>query len=147
MKRRELERRWRSGSSSTSVRTDFTERMSPLPAIVADRDHRDAGTKWRRFGFGLAVRLLGLVLIWLGDGSPNAFRKALVIVGVVLSIGGIAVLRYLLISGFRRVPRTVGICPRTVERQSESPRSQSGEPSQTGCATADAAGLRRRSLT
>lgn len=48
------------------------------------------------------MRLLGLALIWLGDGSPSVFRKAVVIVGVILSVGGIAVLRYLLISGFRK---------------------------------------------
>lgn len=51
---------------------------------------------------GLAVRLLGLVLIWLGDGSPSLLRKALVVIGVILSVGGIAVLRYLLISGLRK---------------------------------------------
>jgi hypothetical protein len=54
------------------------------------------------FGVGLAVRLLGLALIWLGDGSPSVFRKAVVVLGVILSIGGIAVLRYLLISSFRK---------------------------------------------
>jgi len=54
------------------------------------------------FGVGLSVRLLGLALIWLGDGSAELWRKTLVVVGVILSVGGIAVLRYLLISGFRR---------------------------------------------
>ena len=58
--------------------------------------------KWKRFGIGLAVRLVGLLLIWLGDGHDSVFRKAMVILGVVLSIGGIGVLRFLLISGFRK---------------------------------------------
>jgi hypothetical protein len=45
------------------------------------------------------VRLLGLVLIWAGDGSPATWRKAVVVLGVILSVGGIAVLRYLLLAG------------------------------------------------
>lgn len=32
----------------------------------------------------------------------NVFRKGLVVLGLILSIGGISVLRYLLISDFRR---------------------------------------------
>lgn len=76
--------------------------IEPLPSDVVAQVRRDKRRKWRRFGVGLAVRLLGLVLIWLGDGSPSVFRKAVVALGVVLSIGGIAVLRYLLISGFRK---------------------------------------------
>ena len=58
--------------------------------------------KWKWFGIGLAVRLAGLVLIWVGDGSESLFRKAVVVLGVILSIGGIGVLKYLLISGFRK---------------------------------------------
>ena len=41
------------------------------------------------FSFGLGVRLLGLALLWMGDGSSLWWRKAMVIAGVVLSIGGI----------------------------------------------------------
>jgi hypothetical protein len=41
-----------------------------------------------------------LALIWMGDGSTSVFRKALVVLGVALSVGGIAMLRYLLISSF-----------------------------------------------
>lgn len=51
------------------------------------------------FALGLGVRLIGLGLIWAGDGSAALWRRALVVLGVVLSIGGIAVLRYLLLSG------------------------------------------------
>ena len=58
--------------------------------------------KWRLFVVGLAVRLLGVLFIWLGDGHHSVSRKALVVVGLILTIGGIGVLRYLLISGFRR---------------------------------------------
>ena len=53
----------------------------------------------RLFALGLGVRLVGLALIWAGDGSGARWRQAMVVVGVVLSIGGIAVLRYLLLSG------------------------------------------------
>jgi hypothetical protein len=40
-----------------------------------------------------------LALIWMGDGSTSVFRKALVVLGVALSVGGIAMLRYLLLQG------------------------------------------------
>ena len=68
----------------------------------AERVRRERRKKWEIFGAGLAVRLLGLAFIWLGDGSDSAARKALVVVGVILSVGGITILRYLLISGFRQ---------------------------------------------
>ncbi|MDB6113013.1 MAG: hypothetical protein JWR69_4763 [Pedosphaera sp.] len=58
--------------------------------------------KWRLFGIGLAVRLLGAALIWLGDGHDSLFRKGLVVLGLILSIGGIGVLKYLLYAGFRK---------------------------------------------
>jgi hypothetical protein len=50
------------------------------------------------FLVGSSVRLFGVGLIWLGDGRDSLFRKALVVAGVVLLIGGTAVLRYLLLS-------------------------------------------------
>lgn len=53
----------------------------------------------RLFALGLSVRLLGVALIWAGDGSAAWWRKAVVVLGVTLSIGGIAVLRYLLLAG------------------------------------------------
>jgi hypothetical protein len=62
---------------------------------------------WRLFAIGLAVRLAGLALIWLGDGHTSVFRKSLVVAGVVLSVGGITVLRYMLFSGLRRKPTPV----------------------------------------
>jgi hypothetical protein len=58
--------------------------------------------RWRWFGIGLGVRIFGGVLIWLGDGSASMFRKALVVVGVILFAGGIGVLKYLLYDGLRK---------------------------------------------
>ena len=56
-------------------------------------------TSWQVFGIGLAVRRVGLSFIWLGDGHDSVFRKTLVVIGVVLSVGGIGVLKYLLYKG------------------------------------------------
>lgn len=96
--------------------------MKPIPELVPDPDladtavqaRRERKKKWRTFGVGFAVRLLGLLLIWLGDGSPSVFRKSLVVLGVILSVGGIAVLRFLLISGLRKKKRASP--PRSVEK-------------------------------
>lgn len=68
-------------------------------AAVQARERRK---RWRTFGLGLLVRLCGALLIWLGDGSPSMFRKSVVVLGVILSVGGIAVLRYLLVAGWRK---------------------------------------------
>jgi hypothetical protein len=51
------------------------------------------------FAFGLSVRLLGVLFIWLGDGHDQWWRKAFVILGVVLTFGGIGVLKFLLVKG------------------------------------------------
>jgi hypothetical protein len=58
--------------------------------------------KWKWFWIGLAVRLIGVLFLWLGDGHDSVFHKALVIIGLILSIGGITVLRHLLFLGLRR---------------------------------------------
>ncbi len=58
--------------------------------------------KWQLFGIGLAIRLIGVLLLWLGNGHDSMFHKGLVVLGVILSIGGITVLRYLLFLGFRK---------------------------------------------
>jgi hypothetical protein len=52
----------------------------------------------RLVALGLGVRLFGVGLIWAGDGSPAMWRKGVVVLGVLLSVGGIAVLRYLLLA-------------------------------------------------
>jgi hypothetical protein len=44
---------------------------------------------------GLSIRLAGLLLIVLGDGHEHIFFKALVVIGVILSMGGIGVLKWL----------------------------------------------------
>jgi fatty acid desaturase len=83
--------------------TPATEVTSdPNPAETAVQAQQARRKKRRMFALGLAVRLFGALLIWLGDGSPSLFRKAVVVLGVILSVGGIAVLRFMLISGFRK---------------------------------------------
>jgi hypothetical protein len=47
------------------------------------------------FAFGLLVRLIGVFLIWVGNGHTSIFSKVVVVIGVVLSVGGIAVLKWL----------------------------------------------------
>ena len=64
--------------------------MPSSPVVPAKR----AG--WKLFSLGLGVRLVGVGLLWLGDGHDSLFHKALVVLGVILSIGGIGVLRYML---------------------------------------------------
>ena len=68
------------------------------------------------FALGLITRLLGAGLIWAGDGHDHVFAKSSVIVGVILSVGGIAVLRYML---FR------GLCSR---RSTSRPATNTAEP-------------------
>ena len=55
--------------------------------------------QWKLFAGGLLIRLLGVGLIWLGDGDDGILRKSVVVVGVILLIGGTTILRYLLLSG------------------------------------------------
>ena len=75
------------------------DQMGAIPCPVPGTEKR---RKRRLFGIGLAVRLIGVLLLWLGNGHDSVFRKGLVVLGLILSIGGIGVLRYLLISGFRK---------------------------------------------
>lgn len=64
---------------------------------------------WRLFAIGLAVRLTGALMIWLGDGSPALYRKAIVVVGLILMIGGMTVLRYMLLAKLlRKLGRVFG---------------------------------------
>jgi len=71
-----------------------TRRPESCAPVGRDKGRRE----WRLFGIGLAVRLGGVGLLWLGDGHDSVFRKGLVVLGVILSVGGIVVLRYLLLS-------------------------------------------------
>ncbi len=74
--------------------------MEENPSQSPEANTKRAGRFPNRkvFCTGLAVRVAGLGLVWLGDGSDSLWRKTLVVVGVVLSVGGIAVLRYLLLA-------------------------------------------------
>jgi hypothetical protein len=57
---------------------------------------------WEVFLIGLGVRLLGVALLLLGDGHSTLLAKATVIVGVILTVGGIAILRWLLFQSLFR---------------------------------------------
>lgn len=63
----------------------------------ATMNNAKSGRKWRLVATGIAVRLVGLGLVVLGDGHDSVWSKALVILGVGMSVGGIAILRYLLL--------------------------------------------------
>ena len=70
---------------------------------MTEKVARPAGyRRLRIFAAGLGVRLFGAALIWAGDGHDSVFRKGMVVAGVVLSVGGIGVLKYLLYSGLGR---------------------------------------------
>jgi hypothetical protein len=62
----------------------------------------DRFTRWRTahpvlyvFLFGIGIRLVGLLMIVLGDGHASLFSKLVVVAGVILSIFGIGVLKWL----------------------------------------------------
>jgi hypothetical protein len=55
--------------------------MEAIPCHVPGTEKR---RKWKLFGAGLAVRLIGVLLIWLGDGHDSVFRKGLVVLGLIL---------------------------------------------------------------
>ena len=56
------------------------------------RSHR----KLKMFVTGVLVRLIGVGLIILGEGHDNLWAKALVVCGVIITVTGMAILRYLL---------------------------------------------------
>jgi hypothetical protein len=47
------------------------------------------------FTAGILVRLFGLLLIWIGDGHRGFGFKALLVIGVILSLFGIGILKWL----------------------------------------------------
>jgi hypothetical protein len=62
------------------------------------RTSRTKTVQWKFFAIILTIRVLGAVLIWLGDGSPLPWRKAVVVLGVVLFLVGITGLKYVLMA-------------------------------------------------
>ncbi len=50
----------------------------------------------RVFATGVGIRLVGLAFIALANGHDNLAAKALVVLGVLVSVLGMGVLRYLL---------------------------------------------------
>jgi len=40
--------------------------------------------KWQLFGIGLAIRLVGVLLLWLGNCHDSLFHKGLVILSLIL---------------------------------------------------------------
>jgi protein-S-isoprenylcysteine O-methyltransferase Ste14 len=87
--------------------------MSPLP-VTSSRARR-----WRRahpalsvFIAGLLVRIVGLLLIWAANGHSSVTSKAIVVLGVVLSVFGIGVLKWLSFQP-RRKPATSAAPPRS----------------------------------
>jgi hypothetical protein len=60
---------------------------------------------WRVFLTGLSVRLFGVLLILLGDGYDTLLAKISVVLGVIITVTGMGILRWLLFQSlFRRKP-------------------------------------------
>jgi hypothetical protein len=68
--------------------------------IKVENSTSDQHKKLKAVAVGITVRLFGGVLILLGDGHTSLWSKALVIVGVIISVTGIGILRYLLLQPF-----------------------------------------------
>lgn len=79
-------------------------RTEPLPGPTAVAGNRRT---LKVVVAGLGTRLVGACLIWMGDGHASPLHKGLVVVGVILSVGGIAVLKFLLMRGLSRTRRRV----------------------------------------
>jgi hypothetical protein len=88
----------RAGAAAQVVGLDAPDASEPLANPLPPHRPRTL----RDFAAGLGVRLVGALLIWLGDGHASLFSKAVVVVGVVLSVGGIAVLKWLAMQPRRR---------------------------------------------
>jgi hypothetical protein len=63
--------------------------------MLSEGSHPKRAHPLRVFAMGMVIRLVGLLLIWLGDGHTSLISKVVVVVGVILSIGGIAILKWL----------------------------------------------------
>ena len=62
----------------------------------------DTRKKRKLIAIGIGIRLFGAALVVLGDGHDNIWSKVLVVVGVIISVTGIGILRYLLLSPLLR---------------------------------------------
>jgi len=78
----------------------FSKPDESAASPASGQTSRISNRQW--FWIGLGVRLAGVLCIWPGDGSDHILRKALVVVGVILMLGGITVLRWLLVKSLRR---------------------------------------------
>jgi hypothetical protein len=58
----------------------------------------DKRKKLKMIATGIIVRLAGVGLIVIGDGHDSLWAKALVVSGVIITVTGMAILRYLLLS-------------------------------------------------
>jgi hypothetical protein len=58
--------------------------------------------RWRAFFLGLAVRLCGVALILLGDGHATLLAKTSVVLGVIVTVTGMGILRWLLFQSLFR---------------------------------------------
>jgi hypothetical protein len=97
-----------SGSPVTSgIRSPVTRKWGTMAGVPQNPPPAPKHRTLKMFAAGLGVRVAGGCLIWLGDGSDKPFRKGVVVLGVVLSIGGIGLLKYLLYSGLRRKRRVI----------------------------------------
>ena len=65
-----------------------------------EKSTSDRRKKQRVIASGIIVRLFGAGLIFLADGHDSLWSKALVIAGVIISVTGIGILRYLLLRPF-----------------------------------------------
>lgn len=60
------------------------------------------------FGSALTLSAVGPGLIWAGDGHVELYRRGMVVLGLILTIVGIGLLRYLLYSGVRKKETIAG---------------------------------------
>ena len=58
----------------------------------------DQPKKLKMIAIGIIVRLAGADLIVLGDGHDSLWAKVLVVCGVIITVAGMGILRYLLLS-------------------------------------------------